>query len=1026
MNFKKRLFLAIGVVLFILATGANAFALESGISLSSPGPFKVNDTFTVQIKVTGNQNFLALEGRISFSKDKLSVISAAWNPNPLYQLDMQSLDDPATANSNGVFSFNAFTMSISGIDPNIYGNPLLTITVKCISEGIASIGNNSRWITESCEGYYTPQTLTIANASKDIIGDFDKSGRIELQDAILGLQVTAGLRTAAAIGYAGNIGLGDVIYILRVLVGISASGGTPDIVLLIATDIGKIKIAWLPVSSSSTTAANMSYEVHLSKDANFTPSASTLKTSVIGQAQADISGLETGTIYYVVIVADDGNGNKSQSKTGKVKTLSKPVIVNNAVQFNKDSDLGLQNIGQNGTIYSFAGANPPPAGSFLFAKVGEDTVFRKVTSVNTTSAGIDVQTADASLSEVLSQAAISTNLTLFDTNQASQQSSILTRRSVRSDGSRQTVMRWKDDLLTAEHIDNAGTTDDTSVSPGSGDNQYNIRVKREGGEVEVKATITFTPELSTDLSWEVGMSGITITGGEIKAKGTISAEIDASYNFSASKSLEKEIDFPLFTKKYRSLYYMPPGPGGVPVYQETTFTLKAVLSANAETSVEANANAKAAAALEFGTRYDPASRSWIPIPPTPSFEKSCTLTANAQGSVSGEIRLIPNIEVRFYKVVAGNLSVEPFIRTEIAAEAIANADLIEGWGYAKMQFNQIDLYLQAETYVSATMDVFFKQITLLEKTKVYASSEWFLFSLPKLELASSDANPAVGKAVTLTAKVIDGANNPFDDSSIKWQVTPSNGQLSPSGRTATFSADKEGTYTIFFSGVSKLKDPLGRQFAFTTITVGAGECTQGGTNSLGMTFVSIPAGTFMIGSPPNEPGRDEVEFQHQVTLTKSFCMQTTEVTQGQWKAVMGSNPSECPARGDNFPVDTVSYYDAQAFIAELNKRGEGTYRLPTEAEWEYAARAGSTTAFPNGGITYLYGCKELWDGNHPVDEPVDPNLNAIGWYCGNSILSYSYGVDPCGIYGYGSHPVAQKQANAWGLYDMHGNVDEWT
>ncbi len=184
MNFKKRLFLAIGVVLFILATGANAFALESGISLSSPGPFKVNDTFTVQIKVTGNQNFLALEGRISFSKDKLSVISAAWNPNPLYQLDMQSLDDPATANSNGVFSFNAFTMSISGIDPNIYGNPLLTITVKCISEGIASIGNNSRWITESCEGYYTPQTLTIANASKDIIGDFDKSGRIELQDAI--------------------------------------------------------------------------------------------------------------------------------------------------------------------------------------------------------------------------------------------------------------------------------------------------------------------------------------------------------------------------------------------------------------------------------------------------------------------------------------------------------------------------------------------------------------------------------------------------------------------------------------------------------------------------------------------------------------------------------------------------------------------------------------------------------------------------------------------------------------------------
>ena len=170
------------------------------------------------------------------------------------------------------------------------------------------------------------------------------------------------------------------------------------------------------------------------------------------------------------------------------------------------------------------------------------------------------------------------------------------------------------------------------------------------------------------------------------------------------------------------------------------------------------------------------------------------------------------------------------------------------------------------------------------------------------------------------------------------------------------------------------------------------------TNTLGMDFVYIEPGTFMMGSPTDEPGRKSDENLHQVTLTKGFYMQATEVTQGQWTAVMGSNPSYFSSCGDNCPVEEVSWNDAQDFITTLNARGEGTYRLPTEAEWEYAARSGSTTAFANGGIT-VTNCE------------YDPNLDAMGWYCGNA--------------GGASHPVAQKQANAWGLYDMHGNVYEW-
>jgi formylglycine-generating enzyme required for sulfatase activity len=174
-------------------------------------------------------------------------------------------------------------------------------------------------------------------------------------------------------------------------------------------------------------------------------------------------------------------------------------------------------------------------------------------------------------------------------------------------------------------------------------------------------------------------------------------------------------------------------------------------------------------------------------------------------------------------------------------------------------------------------------------------------------------------------------------------------------------------------------------------------------NSIGMTFVYIKPGTFMMGSPSDEPGRkrdSEVnEILHQVTMTHGFYMQTTEVSQRQWLALMGKNPSYFDYSGDDFPVEQVSWNDAQEFIRRLiQKEGISSYRLPTEAEWEYAARAGSESAFSGGGIT-------------KPDCAHDPVLDALGWYCGNA--------------GRKTHQVAQKNSNNWGLYDMHGNVWEW-
>lgn len=222
-------------------------------------------------------------------------------------------------------------------------------------------------------------------------------------------------------------------------------------------------------------------------------------------------------------------------------------------------------------------------------------------------------------------------------------------------------------------------------------------------------------------------------------------------------------------------------------------------------------------------------------------------------------------------------------------------------------------------------------------------------------------------------------------------------------------------------------------------------------------FVAVPPGTFVMGSPTTEAGRGNVEVQHQVTLTRGIYVQVAEVTNRQFVDLiqwaydhgyvtatsvrvsdnldgsttalveMGAADAEMSFSNGSFsclnpdhPVKYISWYGAAAYCDWLSMRsglsraydhatwvcngydpyGAVGYRLPTEAEWEYACRAGSVTAFANGPIMYPVNCS-----------PLDPVLNQLGWYCGNV--------------GNWSMPVVRRGPNGWNLYDMHGNVSEW-
>jgi formylglycine-generating enzyme required for sulfatase activity len=152
-----------------------------------------------------------------------------------------------------------------------------------------------------------------------------------------------------------------------------------------------------------------------------------------------------------------------------------------------------------------------------------------------------------------------------------------------------------------------------------------------------------------------------------------------------------------------------------------------------------------------------------------------------------------------------------------------------------------------------------------------------------------------------------------------------------------------------------------------------------------MKFVKIPAGKFVIGSPENEPGRFNDEKQREVTV-KSFEISDAPVTQKEWEEVVGNNPSHF--KGGNNPVENVNYNDVQEFLVKTKNK----YRLPTEEEWEYACRAGTKSA-------YFFG-----------DDP--SKLDRYAWFSANSDGR--------------THIVKTKEPNPWGLYDMHGNVWEWT
>ncbi len=183
--------------------------------------------------------------------------------------------------------------------------------------------------------------------------------------------------------------------------------------------------------------------------------------------------------------------------------------------------------------------------------------------------------------------------------------------------------------------------------------------------------------------------------------------------------------------------------------------------------------------------------------------------------------------------------------------------------------------------------------------------------------------------------------------------------------------------------------------SFFSTLFGAKRSPAGG--NIKIELVTVQPGKFLMGSSEKEEGRLRDEIQHEVTLTHGFKIGKYPITQEEWEKVMGNNPSCFTNVHPRTPVNGVSWHDCQEFLYRLCRMTGKNWRLPTEAEWEYACRAGTLTALNSGkDLTDDYEC---------------PNMNEVAWYGRNSQKI--------------PHPVGEKKPNAWGIYDMHGNIYEW-
>ncbi len=643
------------------------------------------------------------------------------------------------------------------------------------------------------------------------------------------------------------------------ILGLLLSGDTsvqekiPSLSLVVSQGLDTLHLAWIPGNDGVTPENLVQYDIYLSTTETFTPEPSSLKKTVVGISQTEITGLQSDTLYYAQIIATYRNYISEPSNILQAKTYKDSILVDSSVEIVIASDLGLgSHTTSDGIFYTYSGGSPPSGGSILFSEdvLGGMTIRTVVTSsVNPADGSVFVLTSEASLNDVIDRGSIYSSFQLFDVAQeakglsSTSTSSATARSAIQNGDDVYSRIDWKKGFLSAQQITYSHQEEDFLVFP-EGDTSTIRLFQPNAVEESFKASVTaeFEPKLTTEAIWG-GIIFKELLYAEIEAKGTLSLTAIAEYNFAASGDISKE--FPLFERTWYALY----AAGPVPVYQEITLSMGVKVSAEAKAEIKALAKAELVESVKIGARYHH-ELGWSPYIVN---KESTTLTASLDivGKVSAEIRLIPKIDVKFYKVSNASLTIEPFVNSSLTVEETTNnLYFLAAHPDRLVQPTAFDTTLGIEANFAVSLSALGRSWDVLGSTCVLgtnadtcatAFNALALFSIPKFALtagSSTPPTPSVLGETELQFKVTNGANNTFANDSIEWEFYPADPladiepgacTLNPDGSkncmaifTKTFGAQAE--HTIFSSGYGSLGE-IARQYKEIALPDNGNTCT---------------------------------------------------------------------------------------------------------------------------------------------------------------------------------------------------------